>query len=90
MTTSTGTGVADPSFLQSFSQIYSAKTLQNPWYAGMYDYFYAYKFDFILFQRCSTCNIIFFGFRLKIQLNRLCKILQSLGRIECFYLRAIV
>lgn len=34
------TGVADPSFLQSFSQIYTAKSLQKPWYAvlGNHDY----------------------------------------------------
>lgn len=35
------TGVSDPAFLQSFSQMYTAKSLQKPWYAGMFDYLYA-------------------------------------------------
>lgn len=34
------TGVSDPAFLQSFSQMYTAKSLQKPWYAvlGNHDY----------------------------------------------------
>jgi tartrate-resistant acid phosphatase type 5 len=29
------TGIDDPSFEESFSGIYTAKSLQTPWYSGM-------------------------------------------------------
>lgn len=32
-------GVNDPTFLQSFSNIYTAKSLQKQWYTGMSNHF---------------------------------------------------
>ena len=44
------TGVGDPSFLQSFSQIYNAKSLQKPWYSGMYELINIIKFHYFYIE----------------------------------------